>query len=137
MVSRVIPVEVFDLVIFGGTGDLARRDAEGFYYIVDRAKDLVIRGGYNVYPREIEEVLSTHPDVVLVAVVGVPDPRLGQEIKAVVVPRKGAALTADALIAWGKAQMANYKYPRIVEFRPELPMTSTGKILKRALRAAE
>ncbi|MCR8547581.1 long-chain fatty acid--CoA ligase [Salipiger sp. P9] len=119
------------------TGDLARRDAEGFYYIVDRAKDLVIRGGYNVYPREIEEVLSTHPDVVLVAVVGVPDPRLGQEIKAVVVPRKGAALTADALIAWGKAQMANYKYPRIVEFRPELPMTSTGKILKRALRAAE
>jgi long-chain acyl-CoA synthetase len=115
------------------TGDLARRDEDGFYYIVDRAKDMIIRGGFNVYPREIEEVLMTHPDVSLAAVVGVPDESHGEEIKAFVILQPGAAITEDELRDWCKEQMANYKYPRIVEFASSLPMTATGKILKREL----
>ena len=115
------------------TGDLARRDEDGFYYIVDRAKDMIIRGGYNVYPREIEEVLMTHPDVSLAAVVGVPHDSHGEEIKAFVIKNPGAGVTEDELIAWGKEQMASYKYPRLVEFKDALPMTATGKILKREL----
>ncbi|TDB93044.1 long-chain fatty acid--CoA ligase [Actinomadura sp. 7K534] len=116
------------------TGDVARRDEEGYYYIIDRSKDMIIRGGYNVYPRELEEVLMTHPDVSLAAVVGVEHPSHGEEIKAYVIRTQGSALTEDELVAWGKEQFANYKYPRIVEFRDELPMTATGKILKRELR---
>ncbi|WP_026311141.1 long-chain-fatty-acid--CoA ligase [Parafrankia elaeagni] len=115
------------------TGDLARRDEDGWYYIVDRSKDMITRGGYNVYPREIEEVLVTHPDVSLVAVIGVPHPRHGEEIKAVLIREPGATVTADELIGWAKEQMAAYKYPRIVEFVDTLPMTATGKILKREL----
>ncbi|MBW1595592.1 long-chain fatty acid--CoA ligase [Streptomyces sp. JJ38] len=115
------------------TGDLARRDEDGFYYIVDRVKDLIIRGGYNVYPREIEEVLLTHPAVSLAAVIGVPHDSHGEEIKAFVIPEEDSAVTAEELIAWGKEQMAAYKYPRIVELVPSLPMTGTGKILKREL----
>ncbi|MGA8258048.1 MAG: long-chain fatty acid--CoA ligase [Nocardioides sp.] len=115
------------------SGDLGRRDADGWYYIVDRSKDMIIRGGFNVYPREIEEVLLTHPDVSLAAVIGVPHESHGEEIKAVVILEKGASVTEDELVAWGKEQMASYKYPRIVEFVPELPMTATGKILKREL----
>ncbi|OUZ09279.1 long-chain-fatty-acid--CoA ligase [Aeromicrobium sp. PE09-221] len=115
------------------SGDLARRDENGYYFIVDRSKDMIIRGGYNVYPRELEEVLMTHPAVSLVAVIGVPHESHGEEIKAVVVREPGAEITEDELIAWGKEQFAAYKYPRIVEFRDELPMTSTGKILKREL----
>ncbi|UYM03506.1 long-chain-fatty-acid--CoA ligase [Solicola gregarius] len=115
------------------SGDLAKRDSDGYYYIVDRAKDMIIRGGFNVYPREIEEVLMTHPDVSLVAVVGVPHESHGEEVKAFVIRNEGASITEDALIEWAKEQMASYKYPRIVEFRAELPMTSTGKILKREL----
>jgi long-chain acyl-CoA synthetase len=115
------------------TGDLARRDKDGFYYIVDRAKDMIIRGGYNVYPREIEEVLMTHPDVSLAAVIGVPHESHGEEIKAFVILNDGARTTGEELVAWGKEQMASYKYPRIVEVAPELPMTATGKILKREL----
>ena len=115
------------------SGDLARRDEDGWYYIVDRSKDMIIRGGYNVYPREIEEVLMSHPDVSLAAVVGVPDESHGEEIKAYVIRNAGAALTEDELIGWSREQMANYKYPRLVEFVPDLPMTATGKILKREL----
>jgi long-chain acyl-CoA synthetase len=115
------------------SGDLARRDADGFYYIVDRAKDMIIRGGYNVYPREIEEVLMTHPDVSLAAVVGVPHESHGEEIKAFVIRNAGATITEDELQAWGKTQMAAYKYPRLVTFVDSLPMTATGKILKREL----
>jgi long-chain acyl-CoA synthetase len=115
------------------TGDLARRDSDGYYYIVDRAKDMIIRGGLNVYPREIEDVLMTHPDVSLAAVVGVPHESHGEEIKAFVIKNEGAAVTEEELVAWSKEQMASYKYPRTVEFRNELPMTSTGKILKREL----
>ncbi len=115
------------------SGDLAKKDADGFYYIVDRSKDMIIRGGYNVYPRELEEILMTHPAVSLVAVIGVPHDSHGEEIKAVVVPAPGAEVTPDELVAWGKEQFAAYKYPRIVEIVDALPMTSTGKILKREL----
>jgi long-chain acyl-CoA synthetase len=115
------------------SGDLARCDDEGFYYIVDRAKDMIIRGGYNVYPREVEEVLLTHEAVSLAAVVGVPDERCGEEVKAYVIRADGADVTEDQLIAWSKEQMASYKYPRMVEFRDAFPMTATGKILKREL----
>ncbi|GAB3562576.1 long-chain fatty acid--CoA ligase [Amycolatopsis endophytica] len=116
------------------SGDLARRDADGFYFIVDRAKDLIIRGGFNVYPREIEELLMTHPAVSLVAVVGVPDDSHGEEIKAVVVKAADSGdVTEDDVVAWAKERLAAYKYPRRVEFRDALPMTSTGKILKREI----
>jgi long-chain acyl-CoA synthetase len=115
------------------TGDLARKDEDGFYYIVDRSKDMIIRGGFNVYPREIEEVLMQHPAVSLAAVIGVPHDSHGEEIKAVVIRNEGETLTEEELVAWSKEQLAAYKYPRIVEFVGDLPMTSTGKILKREL----
>jgi long-chain acyl-CoA synthetase len=115
------------------TGDLAKRDEDGYYFIVDRAKDMIIRGGFNVYPREVEEVLMTHEAVSLAAVVGVPHESHGEEVKAFVIRHEGADVGEDDLVAWAKEQMAGYKYPRIVEFRDELPMTATGKILKREL----
>jgi long-chain acyl-CoA synthetase len=116
------------------TGDIATRDADGYFYIVDRAKDLIIRGGFNVYPREIEEVLMTHEAVSLAAVVGVPHPSHGEEIKAFVIPRTGVPIGEDELVAWCRENMAAYKYPRVVEFRESFPMTASGKILKRELR---
>jgi long-chain acyl-CoA synthetase len=115
------------------SGDLARRDKDGFYYIVDRAKDMIIRGGFNVYPREIEELLLTHDAVSLAAVIGVPHPSHGEEVKAYVIRAEGATTTEEELVAWCKEQMASYKYPRIVTFVDSLPMTATGKLLKRAL----
>ncbi len=116
------------------TGDIGYMDEDGYIFIVDRKKDMVLRGGFNVYPREVEEVLMTHPDVSLVAVVGIQDERLGEEIKAYIVPNASATASEDEIIAWCKENMASYKYPRIVEFRDALPMTATGKILKRELR---
>src|SRR5579864_8079596 len=104
------------------SGDVGRRDEDGWYYIVDRSKDMIIRGGFNVYPREIEEVLITHPSVSLAAVVGIPHPSHGEEIKAYVILAPGATITEDELATWGKEQMAAYKYPRIVEFVDALPM---------------
>jgi long-chain acyl-CoA synthetase len=115
------------------SGDIGRRDEDGFLYIVDRVKDMIIRGGFNVYPREIEEVLLTHPAVSLAAVVGIPHERHGEEVKAFVILKQGVELSEAELIAWSKQNMADYKYPRIVEFRTSLPMTATGKILKREL----
>jgi long-chain acyl-CoA synthetase len=116
------------------TGDIGRRDEEGYFYIVDRVKDMIIRGGFNVYPREIEEVLMTHPAVSMAAVVGVPHERHGEEVKAYVILKVEATLTEAELVAWSKANMADYKYPRHIEFRETLPMTATGKILKSELR---
>ncbi|MEU4575825.1 long-chain fatty acid--CoA ligase [Nonomuraea sp. ATR24] len=116
------------------TGDIATRDADGYYSIIDRAKDMIIRGGFNVYPREVEEVLMGHEEVSLAAVVGVPHDSHGEEIKAYVIRTPGSSLTEDDLIAWSREAMAAYKYPRVVEFRDALPMTATGKILKRELR---
>ncbi|WP_418057790.1 long-chain-fatty-acid--CoA ligase [Pimelobacter simplex] len=115
------------------SGDLGKKDADGWYYIVDRSKDMIIRGGYNVYPREIEEVLLTHPAVSLAAVIGVPHESHGEEIKAFVILKPGVEAAADEIVAWGKEQMAAYKYPRVVEIVEGLPMTATGKILKREL----
>ena len=94
------------------TGDIARRDEEGYLYIVDRVKDMIIRGGFNVYPREIEEVLMTHPAVSLAAVIGVPHDRHGEEVKAFVIVKDGATITEVELVAWSKQNMADYKYPR-------------------------
>jgi long-chain acyl-CoA synthetase len=115
------------------SGDLARRDEDGYYFIVDRSKDMIIRGGFNVYPREVEEVLMSHPAVSLVAVVGVPHESHGEEIKAFVIKKDGVETSQEELVAWAKEEMAAYKYPRMIEFRESLPMTATGKILKREL----
>ncbi|HEY8561200.1 MAG TPA: long-chain fatty acid--CoA ligase [Pyrinomonadaceae bacterium] len=116
------------------SGDIGRRDREGYLYISDRVKDMILRGGFNVYPREIEEFLMTHEAVSLCAVIGVPSEELGEEIKAVVVVKDGKNVSENELIEFCKANMASYKYPRFVEFRDSLPMTATGKILKRELR---
>jgi long-chain acyl-CoA synthetase len=115
------------------TGDLGYADADGFLYIVDRKKELIIRGGYNVYPREVEEVLYRHPDVIEAAVVGIPDERLGQEVKAIVVPAPGRPPTAGDIVEYCRERLAAYKYPRLVEFRPELPLTASGKVAKKEL----
>ncbi len=116
------------------SGDIGQLDEDGYLYIVDRLKDMIIRGGFNVYPREVEEVLMGHEAVSLVAVIGVPHEKYGEEIKAIAVPNVGAELDPDALISWSKAHLAAYKYPRIVEIRDSLPMNATGKILKKELR---
>ncbi|MBP8950410.1 MAG: AMP-binding protein, partial [Candidatus Promineofilum sp.] len=116
------------------SGDIGKFDEDGFLSITDRVKDMIIRGGFNVYPREIEEVMVTHPAVSLAAVVGVPDERHGEEVKAYVILKPGQQVAEDELIEWCKECMAGYKYPRLIEFREALPMTATGKILKRELR---
>ncbi len=115
------------------TGDIGVQDADGYFRVVDRKKDMIIRGGFNVYPRELEEVLLTHPEVSLAAVVGVPHDSHGEEVKAFVIRAPGATVSEAELVAWCKQNMAAYKYPRTVEFRDSLPMTATGKILKRDL----
>jgi len=115
------------------TGDLGTLDADGNLRIVDRSKDLIIRGGYNVYPREVEEVMYEHPDVLEVAVVGVPDEHYGEEIAAVVALLPGAQPDTDAMRAWLKVQLSAYKVPRIYRFVEALPKGPTGKVLKRAI----
>lgn len=116
------------------TGDVARRDEDGYYFIVDRKKDVVLRGGYTVYPREVEEVLYAHPAVAEAAAIGVPDERLGEEVEAVVALRVGRAASADDLIGWCRERLAAYKYPRRIRFVDALPKGPTGKVLKRELR---
>lgn len=116
------------------TGDIGIMDDEGYLSIVDRKKDMILRGGYNVYPRELEEVIMTHEHVSLVAVIGVPHEKLGEEVKAYIVLNRGAELTEEDFIDWCKEQFAANKYPRLVEFCDELPIGATGKILKRELR---
>ncbi|MDP4083919.1 MAG: fatty acid--CoA ligase family protein [Bacillota bacterium] len=115
------------------TGDLARQDEEGYFYIVDRKKDMVIVGGYNVYPREVEEVLYNHPDIVEVAVLGIPDPNQGEAVKSFVVS-KNPDLTEQELIEYCKQYLAKYKVPSSIDFIEELPKNTTGKILRRALK---
>jgi len=117
------------------TGDIARMDEDGYLFIMDRKKDMVLRGGFNVYPREVEEVMMMHPAVSMAAVIGTPHTSLGEEVKAFVIRKPGATIGEDDLIAWCKENMAAYKYPRTIEFRDQLPMSATGKILKRELRA--
>jgi len=115
------------------SGDIGTRSPEGYFTIVDRKKDMILRGGFNVYPREVEEVLYTHEAIVEVAVIGVPDEEKGEEIKAFIALAPGAQLSAEDVVAFCKERLAAYKYPRIVEFRDSLPKGSTGKILKREL----
>ncbi|HEV7757250.1 MAG TPA: long-chain fatty acid--CoA ligase [Mycobacteriales bacterium] len=117
------------------TGDLGTKDADGYLTIVDRKKDMVLRGGYNVYPREVEEVLLRNPAIGQVAVIGVPDDRLGEEVCAVVIPAEGAESDADAIVAWSREALAAYKYPRRIEFVDEFPLGPSGKVLKRELVA--
>jgi long-chain acyl-CoA synthetase len=119
------------------TGDLGYLDDDGYLFLVDRKQDVVIRGGYNVYPREVEEVLYAHPDVLEAAVVGVPHDALGEEVAALVVARPDAGLTVADVREWAKERVAAYKYPRIVVFVDALPKTPTGKILKRAIDCNE
>jgi long-chain acyl-CoA synthetase len=115
------------------TGDMGTADEDGYFFIVDRKKDMIIRGGYNVYPREIEEVLYEHPDVREAAVLGVPHDEYGEEIGAAVALKDGAEVSADELRAYVKEQVAAYKYPRQIWFVDDLPKGPTGKILKREI----
>jgi long-chain acyl-CoA synthetase len=119
------------------SGDLARVDDDGYFFIVDRRKDLIIRGGYNVYPREIEEVLYEHPSIVEAAVIGVPDAALGEEVGAAVVVKPGETVTPQQIQEYVKGQVAAYKYPRRVWLLPALPKGPTGKVLKREIRVPE
>jgi long-chain acyl-CoA synthetase len=117
------------------TGDLAKQDEDGYFFIVDRKKDLIIRGGYNVYPREIEEVLYEHPDVTEAAVIGLPHAELGEEVAAAVAVREGAEVSHDDLITFVKERVAAYKYPRHLWVVDTLPKGPTGKILRREVAA--
>ena len=116
------------------TGDVAVMDDEGYFFIVDRKKDMIISGGYNIYPREIEEVLHTHPKVAEVAAVGVPHRSRGEVVKVFIVVKPGSVLTREEVMAFCREKMAGYKAPKFVEFKDELPKTFVGKVLKRALR---
>jgi len=112
-------------------------DEDGYFYIVGRKKDMIIAGGYNIYPREIDEILYEHPKVLEAAAVGVPDPRRGETVKAFIVVQPGETLTEEELIAFCRDRLAPYKVPRMVEFRDELPKSTIGKVLRRVLRDEE
>jgi acyl-CoA synthetase (AMP-forming)/AMP-acid ligase II len=116
------------------TGDLAKKDRNGFLYILDRKKDMIISGGENIYPAEIEDLLLHNPKVADAAVIGYPDPKWGEAVKAIVVLKKGEQLTEEELIAWCKGKIGKYKIPKKVIFAASVPRTPTGKILKRELR---
>jgi long-chain acyl-CoA synthetase len=118
---------------FFRSGDIGVMDARGYFKIVDRKKDMILVSGFNVYPNEIEDVLSQHPGVLEAAAIGVPDEQSGEAVKVVVVKRD-PALTEDSVRQWCENQLTGYKRPRVVEFRTELPKTPVGKILRRELR---
>ena len=119
------------------TGDIAKADEDGYTYIVDRKKDMVIAGGFNIYPRDIEEVLYTHPKIMEAAVAGINDPYRGETLKAYIVLKEGETMTEEEVTDYCKANLAAYKVPKLVEFRPELPKTMIGKVLRRMLREEE
>jgi long-chain acyl-CoA synthetase len=119
------------------TGDMGRLDEDGFLFIVERKKDLIIRGGFNIYPREVEEVLYAHPHIAEAAVVGMRDPLMGEEVLAWVVPRAGAKLTAEDVIAFCQQRLAKFKCPREVRFLDALPKSPIGKVLRKQLRLGE
>jgi long-chain acyl-CoA synthetase len=116
------------------TGDIAKKDEDGYFYIVDRKKDMIIAGGFNIYPREVEEVLFECPKVKEAAVIGVPDSYRGETVKAFVVLKDGVTATAEEIIAFCRERMATYKAPRQVVFRDSLPKSGVGKYLRRELR---
>lgn len=115
------------------SGDVAVKDEDGFFFIVDRTKEMIIRGGLNVYPREVEEVIMQHDMVSMVAVIGIPNERRGEEIRACVVLKPGQTISEEDLITWTKERIAAYKYPREIRFMDALPMSATGKILKKEI----
>jgi long-chain acyl-CoA synthetase len=115
------------------SGDMARVDEQGYFFIVDRKKDLIIRGGYNVFPREVEEILYEHPKIREAAVLGIPHDQLGEEVGAAVVLHEGEQLEPEEVSAYVKERIAAYKYPRAVWFLDDLPKGPTGKILKREI----
>jgi fatty-acyl-CoA synthase len=117
------------------TGDVARADERGYMYILDRKKDMIVSGGFNIFPREVEDVLSQHADVAMVAVVGVPDDKWGEAVTAVVVARQGARPDAEELIALVKARKGSAHAPKHIKFVNELPMTGVGKVDKKVLKA--
>jgi fatty-acyl-CoA synthase/long-chain acyl-CoA synthetase len=119
---------------FHTVGDMAYFDEEGYVYICDRKKDMIISGGMNFYPAEIEATLEQHPDVADVAVIGIPSDEWGESVHAIVVPRPGAALAQEDVISFSRKHLAGYKLPRSVAFADEIPRTGSGKILKRVLR---
>jgi long-chain acyl-CoA synthetase len=119
------------------TGDIATMDEDGYFFIVDRKKDMIISGGYNVYPRDIDEVYYGNPKVEECCSIGVPDKTRGENVKLFVVLKEGQTATAQEMIEYGKAHLAAYKLPSEVEFRKELPKTTVGKILRKELRAEE
>jgi long-chain acyl-CoA synthetase len=117
------------------TGDIGYLDDDGYLYIVDRKKDLIIRGGFNVYPRDIEDALVEHPAIALAGVIGRPDPRHGEEVIAFVSLHPGAEVSAEEIVEWGRGQIGGYKYPREVHIVEAVPLTPVGKIDRKALRA--
>ena len=116
------------------TGDVAQRDENGFYYLVDRAKDMIVTGGENVYSTEVENCLSLHPAVAGVAVIGVPSERWGEEVKALIIATPGVEVTEQELIDYAKSKLAGYKCPKTVDFVADFPRTGAGKISKKDLR---
>ncbi len=116
------------------TGDLARMDDEGFFYIVDRKKEMIVSGGENIYPKEIEDVLIKHPAISDVVVIGVPDPDWGESVKAFVVAREGQTIDEQEVVSFCKKNLASYKKPKAVAFISEIPRNPSGKALKRLLR---
>ena len=119
------------------SGDIAIRDEDDYFFIVDRKKDMIIAGGYNIYPREIDEVLFEHPKIADAVTVGIPDEYRGETVKAYIVPKEGETLTEEEVMAFCEEKLAAYKRPKLVEFREELPKSAVGKILRKELRAEE
>ncbi|MEZ4552091.1 MAG: AMP-binding protein, partial [Desulfobacterales bacterium] len=116
------------------SGDMAKMDADGFLYILDRKKDMIISGGENIYPAEIEDLLLGHPKIADAGVIGCPDDKWGEAVKAVIVLKDGEELTPEQLVEWCQGKIARFKIPKKVEITSEIPRTPTGKILKRVLR---
>ena len=119
------------------TGDIAKMDEDGYFYIVDRKKDMIISGGYNIYPRDIEEVYFEHPKVVEASAIGIPHPKRGEAVKVFLVLKPGETATQQEMIDYCNGRLAKYKWPVEIEFRDELPKTNVGKVLKKSLRAEE
>jgi long-chain acyl-CoA synthetase len=130
------PKETADVLRNGWlhTGDIAKKDSENYFYIVDRKKDMIIAGGFNIYPREVEEILFEHPHISEAVVVGLPDEYRGETVKAFIVLKNGAKTTPDEIVSFCREHLAAYKVPRHIEFRTSLPKSGVGKYLRRELR---
>ncbi|MCK5837256.1 MAG: AMP-binding protein, partial [Desulfobacula sp.] len=119
------------------TGDIGNIDEDGYITITDRKKDMIIVGGFNVYPRDVEDILYTHPKVELAAVVGIPDTKSGEKVKAFIKLKEGESATEEEMTAFCKENMAGYKRPKVIEFKDEIPVSNVGKVLRRVLRDEE